>query len=106
MVLVLAEAARVAEGLEADVALVRPLPRVEAGVLLQVVLVLEGLGAHGARVRSLVCRLVGSFDDFNYHIKQARSETANIGRFGQIWVFGLEYVKLNFQLNGHLILGP
>ena len=41
-----------------------------------------------------------------YHFYQALSETANIGRFDQIWVFGLEYVKLNFQLNGHLILGP
>ena len=53
-VLVRAEAARVAEGLEADVALVGPLPRVEPRVLLHVVLALEGLGAHGARVGALV----------------------------------------------------
>ena len=49
-----AEAARVAEGLEADVALVGPLPRVEPRVLLHVVLALEGLGAHGALVGTLV----------------------------------------------------
>ena len=54
MVLVLTEAARVAEGLEADVALVGPLSRVQPGVLLEMVLVLEGLGAHGAGVGTLV----------------------------------------------------
>ena len=29
-----------------------------------------------------------------------------MGGFGQIWVFGQEYVKLKFQLIGHIILGP
>ena len=53
-VLVRAEAARVAECLEADVALVGPLPRVEPHVLLHVVLATEGLRANGAPVGALV----------------------------------------------------
>jgi hypothetical protein len=50
VIAVLAERARVGEGLEAVLAPERPLSRVQPSVLRQVVLVLEGLVTNGARV--------------------------------------------------------
>ena len=54
MISVLAEGARVGETFEAAVAFEGPLASVQAQVLRQMVLVLEGLVALGARVGSLV----------------------------------------------------